>query len=118
MTIADLHLSVHDGVVRAELSGEVDMSNAERLLRTIAEGTPHGATATILDLGGVDYLDSAGIHLLYRLREDLRVRGQALLVVIPDNSPVNEALRLAGVLDHIAAFESSDAALRALPTGP
>ena len=114
MTLADLQLSVHDGVVRAELSGEIDMSNSERVLRTIAQGVPNKATATILDLSGVHYLDSAGIHLLYRLRENLRVRGHKLLVVIPAGSAVNDALRLAGVFEHIEAFTSVDEAVRAL----
>jgi anti-sigma B factor antagonist len=118
VSLAGLHLSVHDGVVRAELSGEVDMSNAESLLRAIAHGGPSCATARILDLSAVDYLDSAGIHLLYRLRENLRIRGQALLVVIPADSPVKDALRLAGVLEHIDAFASTDEALRALPADP
>jgi anti-sigma B factor antagonist len=118
MTLADLHLSVHDGVVRAELSGEVDMSNAERLLRAIANGIPNRATATVLDLSAVDYLDSAGIHLLYRLRENLRVRGHMLLVVIPKESTVNDALKLAGVLEYIDAFPSPDEAVRALAADP
>jgi anti-anti-sigma factor len=115
LTLADLQLSVHDGIVHAELSGEVDLSNAERLLRTISQGTPNDATATILDLGGVEYLDSAGIHLLYRLRETLRMRGQTMRVVIPATSPVNDALRLAGVLRHIDAFASAEEAARSLP---
>ena len=114
MTLADVQLSVHDGIVRADLRGEIDMSNSERALRTITQGVPNGATATILDLSGVDYLDSAGIHLLYRLRENLRIRGHKLLVVIPPGSAVNDALRLAGVLEYIEAFTSADEALRAL----
>jgi anti-sigma B factor antagonist len=106
MSLADLQLGINDGVVRAALTGEVDMSNSDHLGKAITHGTPNEAIGTVLDLSAVDYLDSAGIHLLYRLRENLRVRGQHLLVVIPPGSPVNDALRLAGVIDHIEAFEN------------
>jgi anti-anti-sigma regulatory factor len=51
----------------------------------------------ILDLSGVHYLDSAGIHLVHHLREDLHSSGQRLALVIPDGSLVNATLRLAGL---------------------
>jgi anti-anti-sigma factor len=114
VSLADLQLGVANGVVHAALAGEVDMSNSDHLGKAIAHGTPNEAVGTVLDLTGVDYLDSAGIHLLYRLRENLRVRGQQLLVVIPPGSPVNDALRLAGVSQHVDVFETFDEAARSL----
>lgn len=114
MSLADLQLAVDDGVVRAALTGEVDMSNADHLGKAITHGTPNEATGTVLDLTAVEYLDSAGIHLLYRLRENLRVRGQQLVVVIPPGSPVNDALRLAGVGQHIEVYETFDDAAKAI----
>ena len=97
MNIADVQFSDHERVLVARLSGEVDLSNAGSIESAIAEATPNQALAVILDVGALDYLDSAGIHLIYKLREKLRARGQALRLVIPAESPSNDALRLAGV---------------------
>jgi anti-anti-sigma factor len=113
VSLADLQLDVRDGVMHAVLSGEIDMSNADHLGRAIMQGTPSETSGAVIDLSDVGYLDSAGIHLLYRLRESLRVRGQRLCVVIPERSVVNDALRLAGIPGHIEVFPNPAAALDA-----
>jgi anti-anti-sigma factor len=77
----------------------------------ILEATPNHAVALILDVTALGYLDSAGIHLVYKLREKLRARAQALRLVIPAESPANDALRLAGVPRNIETAETLDAAL-------
>jgi anti-anti-sigma factor len=111
VNIADVQFSDHDGVVVARLTGEIDLSNAQSIESAIAEATPNQALAVILDVSALDYLDSAGIHLIYKLREKLRARGQALRLVIPAESPSNEALRLAGVSAVVDTAETLQAAL-------
>jgi anti-sigma B factor antagonist len=114
MTLADLQISTQDGVATARLTGEIDMSNAAGLLQAITKATPNDALGLALDLTDVDYLDSAGIHLLYRLRESLINRGQALRLVIPEASLVTDTLRLAGVRDHMDIVPTLDEAVQAL----
>jgi anti-sigma B factor antagonist len=109
--LADVQFSERERVVIARLSGEIDLSNAESIENAIAEGTPNHALALILDVSALDYLDSAGIHLIYKLREKLRARGQTLRLVIPADSPANDALRLAGVSRNVDTADSLDAAL-------
>ncbi|HEY2436509.1 MAG TPA: STAS domain-containing protein, partial [Solirubrobacteraceae bacterium] len=81
--LADLEVSTEDDVVVARIVGEVDMSNAEELTTALAASMDAHARAMVLDLTTVDYLDSAGIRLLYRLGEGLQARRQTLQVVIP-----------------------------------
>ena len=64
----------------------------------------------VLDLTKVDYLDSAGIRMLYHLSEAVQARRQRLEVVVPSASMVSDVLRLAGVADYIGAVETSDEA--------
>jgi anti-sigma B factor antagonist len=109
--LADVQFTDHQRVVIARLSGEVDLSNADGIETAITEATPNQALALILDISALDYLDSAGIHLIYKLREKLRARGQALRLVIPTDSPANDALRLAGVSRNVEIAETLDAAL-------
>lgn len=110
----ELYLSEDDGVVIARLTGEIDMSNAEQLRGAISAAVPNDALALVLDLTGVEYLDSAGIRLLYRLGEDIRARRQRFEVVTPSSSVVAGVLRLAGVSDYVGATETVDAALESL----
>ena len=44
----------------------------------------------------MEYLDSAGIYVIYGMRASLQARGQAMILVIPSSSPVHDSLRLAG----------------------
>lgn len=111
MKLADVQFTDHQRVVIARLSGEVDLSNADGIETAVTEATPNQALALILDISALDYLDSAGIHLIYKLREKLRARGQALRLVIPTGSPANDALRLAGVSRNVEIAETLDAAL-------
>jgi anti-sigma B factor antagonist len=111
LKLADIQFSDRERVVIARLSGEIDLSNADSIENAIAEATPNHALALILDVSALDYLDSAGIHLLYKLREKLRARGQTLRLVIQDDSPAHDALRLAGVPRNIETAATVDAAI-------
>lgn len=98
----------------AHLTGEVDISNAEDVGRTIIDATPRQADCVVLDLSQVDYLDSAGIFVVYEIRASLQARRQSLILVIPPTSPVHDALRLAGVERPGELATSVADALRAL----
>ncbi|MFZ0041199.1 MAG: STAS domain-containing protein [Solirubrobacteraceae bacterium] len=112
MRLADLQLSSRGRAVVARVTGEIDLSNARPLERALLEGTPNDTISLVLDLSELDYLDSAGIQMIYRIRESLRSRGQILRLVIPSTSPASAALRLAGINRHIDADETVDDALR------
>jgi anti-anti-sigma factor len=116
--LADVQFSDHERVIVARVTGEIDLSNAESIENAIAEATPNHALALILDVSALNYLDSAGIHLVYKLREKLRARGQTLRLVIPADSPANDALRLAGVSRNIDTAETLEAAIAEFSTGP
>lgn len=99
--LADLHIE-HDGIVMlARLEGDVDMSNADDIGGAVVRALTNVMHALVIDLTGVGYFDSAGIRLVYDLRERLAVRGQTLRLVVPEVSPVRDALRLAAVLQSV-----------------
>jgi anti-anti-sigma factor len=117
MRLAELKVEPWNGVIYAKLSGDVDMSNADELRGDLISTTPNDALGLVLDLADVGHLDSAGIHLIHRLRDDLRARGQKLRMVIPPDSLINDTLRLAGLdwADDIAY--TVEAARQALEPG-
>jgi len=104
--LADLRFETIDRVVVARVEGEIDMSNASELGTAITARVPGDAAAVVLDFGGVDYLDSAGIHVIFELRERMKRRGQAIRLVVTPDSPIAATLRYADVLGTIGATDS------------
>ncbi len=97
MKLADIRFSDDDGAVIATIIGEIDMSNVGEIELALTEYLPNSAKGLILDLSSVDYLDSSGIQLLFKLHASLRTRSQALVLVLPPGSIVADTFRLAGI---------------------
>jgi anti-anti-sigma factor len=114
MKLAELQIRRHDGVVIVKVTGDIDMSNATELRNAIVKATPNEALGLVLDFSSLNYIDSAGIHLLYRLGDSLRSRGQTLRVVIPPGSPASDSLRLAGVKRHVDVVAGLEEGVRAV----
>jgi anti-anti-sigma factor len=108
---ADVRFETIGRVVVARLEGEIDMSNAGELAAAITGRVTNDAAGVVLDLGGVDYLDSAGIHVVFELRERLARRGQEIRLVVPSDSPIATALRYADVPRTVGAAETVKAAI-------
>jgi anti-anti-sigma factor len=117
VSLADVQVTLSASALVAYVTGEVDMSNAEALARTIIEATPNEAEGVVLDLSDVDYLDSAGIYLVHGIRTSLQTRGQLLVLVIPTPSPVHDALRLAGIQRPGEMAQTVEEGLHALASG-
>ena len=118
MSLADVQITLAPTALIAHVTGEVDMSNAEEVGATVIGATPNEAQGVILDLTGVDYLDSAGIYVIYGMRASLQARGQVLILVIPPTSPVEDSLRLAGAERPGEVAERVEEALRMLDGRP
>ena len=82
------------------LCGEVDIATAP-LLATALEGDPGAeTTATVLDLAGVDFIDSAGITVL--VQADARARDShrhLTLTAVP--AGIERTLSIAGVRSRV-----------------
>ena len=112
--LADLRYEHAGSIVVARLAGDVDMSNARDVGTALDRTLSNDKLALVLDLSDVDYFDSAGIHLIFDLRERLRVRGFGLRLVVPEGSSARASLHLAGVLRTIDVDETLDDALAAV----
>ena len=110
----ELHVETADGLLVARLAGEIDLANADVVRSALARAASNDIVGVVIDLSETTYMDSAGINVLFQVRERLRVRGQELRLVVPPASGAHDALRYAGVLDALAVSESVDAALAAL----
>jgi anti-sigma B factor antagonist len=68
--------------------GEVDMSSVETLRRALAAAREDGAK-TLVDLSGVGFMDSSGLHLILNAALDAETDGWSLAFL-----PSRQVLRL------------------------
>ena len=69
--------------------------------------------AFVLDLSGVTFLDSSGLHALLRARAYLAREDRSLVLVCPAG-PARRVLDLASVLDTFVVYATAEAAADAL----
>jgi anti-sigma B factor antagonist len=81
-----------DGAIVITVSGELDMSNAERLSETISATIADHPERLVFDLRNLRFMDSAGIAVL------IRTAGEVGDVEIRDPAPaVRRVLELTGL---------------------
>jgi anti-anti-sigma factor len=114
--LSDIEFEERDGVLVARVSGEVDGSNAVELGRALGDKLPTSAHGLVLDLSAVDYLDSAGVELLFGLARRLGDRRQRLRLGIPERSPIRRVLEICDIGSVAPMAESADAAAHAIMT--
>jgi anti-anti-sigma factor len=115
--IANLFIWQRDGVVVAGVTGEIDVSNAAQLERAVSAELTHETAGLVMDLGGLDFMDSSGVHLLFSLARRLERRGLGFALVLPADSIPRRVLQLSGA--HTmrwihATEEAAIAAVRAI----
>jgi anti-anti-sigma factor len=99
-----------DGVSVAALEGDVDLAVVERVEAELDGAAGSSVPSLVVDLTRVTYLDSAGVHLLFKLAHRRHAAGGATrLAVAP--GPVRRVLELTGVEATLAMHSSVDEAI-------
>lgn len=92
--------------VLAAVTGEIDASNADDVrIQLEAAATAPDLT---LDLSALDYLDSAGVRMLFAVADYAEIRHTTFTVVTRGESPVRRVLDITGVAD-VARLVFTDA---------
>lgn len=81
--------------------GDVDLGTAEDLERAVLEAVTGDVRAVVVDLAGVEFLDSAGINVLLKGRRMADAHQRAYRVVNMSGL-VAEVLTMTGVGTHLA----------------
>jgi anti-anti-sigma factor len=81
-------------VVIARLSGELDIAVAQSAGRKIADAVPSSARGVVVDMSGLEFMDSSGVSMLFGLARQVGSHRQELRVVAPTNSPVARVLEI------------------------
>jgi len=89
----------HDGTdtARITLAGEIDMDNARQVETGILGAISNQLTGVTLDLSGIEYIDSAGLRVLFALGARLTTLQISLRLLVPEHSPVRRVIDLSGM---------------------
>lgn len=83
-----------DDVVVARLTGELDISAADRTGKKIAEAVPSSARGLVVDMSELEFMDSSGVSMLFTLARQVGSHRQQLRVVAPPGRPVSRVLQI------------------------
>jgi anti-anti-sigma factor len=98
-----------DSAVVLNVSGEIDLSNCEvlhaSLCKTLARGLP-----VVLDMTGVEFIDSKGLSVILQARHEEAV-GEAMALLTVPSPPVARLFDLAGTGGVLPVFSDQVEAL-------
>ena len=93
------------GVVVAVLSGELDLTNARELEERL-DGAAPDETVLVIDLNRVVFIDSAALHVLFKLAE--RRPNDRLALLMDPNAAVSRTLDIVRMKDAVGIVASLD----------
>ena len=114
----DLTLNSHDqaGHTVLAVSGEVDVYTAPALRDRIADLLDSGQHQLVIDLGGVEFLDSTGLGVLVAGLNRAREVGGSLALVCPQER-VLKLFRITGLDEVFTVYSTVDEALAGSSAG-
>jgi anti-anti-sigma factor len=116
--LARLRVHERGGIVMADVEGEVDLSNASSLKTDLTVSVSNAALGLLIDLTGLDFLDSSGVHMLYDIADRLATRQQRFAVVMAPDAPPRRAIEISGVEPATWLYGDRESALQAIGAQP
>lgn len=105
--LARVETNTVNGVEIVRVIGEIDLSNATQVGDAIGEAIPD-LREVVVDLSETEYLDSAGLAMLFRLAQRLNYNRQELQLMVPADATIREVIRLTKLDQVIPVKDSAD----------
>ena len=103
----------YDGAQVLRAVGEFGIESADEFRATV-DGALAAGGPVVLDLSGVEFMDSTGLSVILNALKDSWGRGQALLIAGPLREALSSLLSISGVSRYVTVHESWNSALEAL----
>ena len=107
-----LEHSSTDHVELLEVSGEIDIASAQRLMTGLNEAVGDCEKPVVVDLSDVDFMDSTGLALLLNAHRRLARRDKGFAIVCGDG-PVRRVFEITDMMGTLNVHEDRDAATNA-----
>jgi anti-anti-sigma factor len=95
-----------DGRIVVHLGGEIDLSNVDALEAQI-DSAIEGVLDVVIDLAGIDFIDSRGLRLLKRVSAAVAGRGGTLVVVAPASCIARSVLDMTGMSEELQVRDTA-----------
>jgi anti-anti-sigma factor len=117
--VTDVAFERRDPILVANMSGEIDIASAEHLEDAVlGRARSMDETGLVVDLSGVDFLDSAGIRLLFSIHRAMTERGVPMAIVVPDGAKIASVLSIVDIGSVVWTGKTVDGAIaRLFPPG-
>ena len=111
------HLTIEsrDGIQLVRVTGELDTFGAQAFRSRLS--SMRSAEQYIVDLGGLTFVDSAGLHALFSLGRVAKDVGATIVLVVPADSPIRRLVELVRLADVAPVCESDVGAAARLLEG-
>lgn len=94
------------------LNGDLDYSECAPFRMTIDRILKHAPSSTVVDLSGLDYLDSSGLGLLLSLSKEYGASGGRLILITNESvDNILELTRLSGIFSRAASLDEAQTML-------
>ena len=110
--LVDTHTS--DRAITVTISGELDLLSAPALDHVLGRLPGSDAELIIIDLRGLEFMDSTGLHLLVQAQQTAHESGRRL-VLVKGQEQVQRLFELTGMTEGLTMVDSPDALLEADP---
>jgi anti-anti-sigma factor len=101
-----------DSYIVVTLAGESDVYTYDQLRGTLEAEAAKGVALLIVDLAGLEFMDSTGVQVLLDIRVMMNSRGGKLVLARPQNT-VARVLNLVGADQLIPVYPSVEEAIGA-----
>lgn len=110
-------ITEQDGVTVAHLQGDIDLVGVPVIMGLLRERSRDSAVGLAVDLSEVRYLDSAAMHMLFQVAQELSVARKGMAVALPPDSPIGTLLRITSFHEVAKTYASLDEAVGSLKAG-
>jgi anti-sigma B factor antagonist len=108
-----IEVSKEDGAAVLKVTGEIDVATAPRLREHVVKLVGDGETRIVVDMEGVDFIDSTGLGALVGALKRVRTHGGELVIVC--TRP--RLLKVFEITGLVRVFEIHDSLRAALAAG-
>jgi anti-sigma B factor antagonist len=107
----------HSDRVVVRLDGELDLASAPLLESKLDGDLVRDAATVVIDLRGLEFIDSTGLRVIFSAHEEARERGQELAVTRGPEQ-VERLLSITRVGEHLPVIDSPEELLGQPPRRP
>ncbi|RNL84459.1 STAS domain-containing protein [Halostreptopolyspora alba] len=108
-----LNTRVDNHSVIVEIEGDLDIATAGDLQEHVLSAVEEHGPWLILDLTGLDFMDSSGLNVVINIYRSVKERGGSLALAAP-NERVTKVVRLVGLHRQVAVHRTVPAAINAM----